>query len=165
MYWWNIKALKKELLAGPLSEAKIFPYLLASTIVVSLMLIPVTGEWVETQLDVYNALIGVVITALGTYYAYRCNGGATGKNFLQHYFSLGWVVGIRLGVMVMIPAFLLLFLVLAAQEGYTGATTWGDIIFITLLSLFYFWRLGKHIKDVATGGSTTEVSASTESAS
>lgn len=166
MYWWNLKAVKNELTTSSFSDAKIFPYFLVYTVVLSLVLVPVPGEWTNTQLDVYNGLIGMVIAILGTYYTYRCNGGVNGKDFLQRYFVLGLVVGVRFGVVVMLPALVLLFGVLAAREGFSEATTWGDVVFVSLLSLAYFWRLAKHIKDVATSTSvTTKVPASTESVS
>lgn len=153
MYWWKIQGLKKELSQGPLSEQAFFPYLLADVILVMLGDISFPGEYNYTDIDLIAGLLGLVIAVLGTYYLYYwCNNGPSGENFLQRYFALGWVIGVRLLVMVMLPAFLILFFILAAREDYSGAMTWGDVAFIAFLSILYFWRVGKHMKDVANQG-------------
>lgn len=146
MYFWNIEKLKKTLQKGPLTEAEAFKYLFVTTIAWCMGYIQF-GEY--NIFDVYFSLILVVLEILGLIYAYKCNGGAKGKNFLQIYISIAWVVSIRWIVLVMIPCLAIYITALVIYSTVPEVTTLQDIIFSSLLLISYFWLLGKHIKDLA----------------
>lgn len=147
MYFWKIEKLKKDLLKKPLSESESFKYLFANMAMYSLGTIPFPKNNIW---DIYLAIIMVPITALGVYYAYRCNGGTNGSNFLQKYLSIGWVVFIRWFVLVMFPAIAIYALIMMAMfTSIQNNTTLFDAIFFNLLYISYFWLFGKHIKGAA----------------
>lgn len=148
MYWWNIEALKKILATRSLTESEIFPYLMAYIITSSFSLIPILGV-PYNQLDVYNGIMAAVVVIAGTYYLYLSNGGKDGQAFLQSFFALGWVVGVRYIVMVFLPFLIVAALFIWPLQGDSVETTWIDVIATTLISAGYFLVLGKHIKDLA----------------
>ena len=144
MYFWRIEKLKKDLLKKPLSESESFKYLFANLVLYSLAMIP----FLENNIwDVYSAIIMTLITAIGVYYVYKCNKGASGSNFLQKYLSIGWVVGIRWIVLVMLPIMIVYFVTVEIYAGIPESTTLSDVLFLNSLYITYFWLLGKHIKD------------------
>ena len=145
MYFWKIDKLKKDLVKQSLSESESLKYLIATAIVYSLEMIP----FLENNLwDVFSALIMGIITIFGVYYAYKCNRGSSGSNFLQKYISIGWVVGIRWVVLVALPIVIVYFIAVGIYiAGIPESTTLSDMVFLNLLYLTYFWLLGKHIKD------------------
>jgi len=146
MYFWKIEKLKNDLLKKPLSESESFKYLFATTVLYSLGMTP----FLENNIwDVYSAIITALITAIGVYYVYKCNKGASGSNFLQKYLSMGWVVGIRWSVFVMIPLMIVYFVIVAILSSIPDNTTLSDLLFFNLLYIQFFWLLGKHIKEVA----------------
>ena len=146
MYFWKIEKLKNDLLKKPLSESESFKYLFATTVLYSLGM----TQFLENNIwDVYSAIITALITAIGVYYVYKCNKGASGSNFLQKYLSMGWVVGIRWSVFVMIPLMIVYFVIVAILSSIPDNTTLSDLLFFNLLYTQFFWLLGKHIKEVA----------------
>ncbi|MDP3986959.1 MAG: hypothetical protein Q8P81_01915 [Nanoarchaeota archaeon] len=146
MYFWKINRLKSDLLKKPLSESESFKYLFATLILLSLVTIP----FLENNIwDVYSAIIATIITAMGVYYIYKCNKGAKGKNFLQRYISIGWVMGIRWSVLIALPIIAIYLIVMALSGGIPDYTTLAEVIFFNLLHISYFWFFGKHIKEVS----------------
>ncbi len=146
MYFWKINKLKSDLLKKPLSERESFKYLFATLVLYSLGMIPIleNNTW-----DIYSAIITALITAIGVYYVYKCNKGASGNNFLQKYLSIGWVVGIRWIVLIMLPIMIIYFIAIEIYSGIPDYTTLAEVIFSNLLYLSYFWLFSKHIKEVA----------------
>ena len=143
MYFWKINKLKKDLVKQPLSESESFKYLIATTISYSFGMIP----YLENNiLDVYSALMTGIITVFGLYYVYKCNRGSSGSNFLQKYLSIGWVMGIRWIVLVMLPIMIVYFTAVIIYPGISESTTLLDVVFFNLLYITYFLLLGKHIK-------------------
>ena len=146
MYFWKINRLKNDLLKQPLSESESFKYLLATTVLYSLAMIP----FLKNNLwDIYSAIAMAVVTVFGVIYAYKCNMGANGKNFLQKYLSIGWVVGIRWIVLIMLPITIIYFIAIEIYSGIPDSTTLSDAIFFNIFYISYFWLLGKHIRPVA----------------
>ncbi len=148
MYFWKIEKLKDDLTAGRLSTAEQFKYLLATEISWSLVSVPFISD-TNNWMDVANALIAVPLVGFGTYYLYVRNGGRDGINLFERYMSLAWVMTIRFLVLVVLPVFIIYFVVYATVAGTLGITTWPDVaIANSLLALFYF-LLGRHIRAVA----------------
>ncbi len=147
MYFWKIDKLKKELLKHPLSESETFKYLVATVILSSLAMIPVpflgNNIW-----DIYSSIIAGIITVFGVFYIYKCNGGASGSNFLQKSLCMGWVIGIRYFLLIMSPI-MIVYIVICLYLGLPESTTLPDVVFLNIIYSLYFWLLGKHIKDIA----------------
>lgn len=146
MYFWNIEKLKKDIIKKPLSEGEVFKYLIATTILYSLGMIP----FLENNIwDIISGITSGVVTVLGLIYLYVRNGGSSGVNFLQKYLALGWVMGIRFFVLIVCPVVIIYFSIIGV---YVGAipeeTTWHDIITMNLMYLVYFYLLGIHMKDI-----------------
>ncbi len=150
MYFWKIENLKKDLIKGSLSENESFMYLMATLIIYGFSTIPLLDS---TMWDVYAGLVGFVLQIIGAYYVYKCNKGSSGNNFLQKYLSIGWVLGIRWLIMVLIP-FVAVYIVCGwlAAVMYDVDILQYDFLNLFILSLFsisYYWLFGKHMKDVA----------------
>ncbi len=146
MYFWKIENLKKDFLTKPLTESETFKYIIVTTIVYGLTMIP----FLENNMwDVYSAICSALINVIGVYYIYKCNQGASGNNFLQKYLSLGWVTGIRWTVFVALPTTIIYFTAVDIFSSLSDSTTLSDIVFFNLLFITYFWRFGKHVKEIA----------------
>ena len=98
--------------------------------------------------------IDTIIIGFGTYYIYRCNGGENGERFLERYICLGWVVAIRWTVLFVTPTMVAFFVgnILMTEmlgEEMSEETDIFDMIFFTLVTLSYYYILGRHTRSVA----------------
>jgi hypothetical protein len=164
MYWWRLSRLKDQLRAGPMPSRQALSYLLATLILYSIPTF-VPGDTSEslTRLDWAFTVAAWIISIAGTWAVYRANGGTTGEDFLARYLSLGWVLLVRFAVFLAIPAVLigaavpLLLLTgpLTPEAGFEQffeqADPWLMLGFNVVLPATFFWRLGHHVGDVATG--------------
>ncbi len=147
MYFWKIKDLSTELIEEGLSQTESFKYLMANTILYSLCTIQYgnVNEW-----DNYSVAASIIIAVLGLWFIYKCNGGPNGKDILERYISIGWVLFVRLIVIFLIPAALITFTV---QEMYFGGvpdeSTAIDFVFIQLFEIIYILLMAKHINHIA----------------
>ena len=161
MYFWNIKALKKELVANALTESQVFAYFLAvltlETVTFQLAtLFPGTGD---TDVWDYVGFVGsVVFTVGGTLVAYRQNGGSAGRGFLVRYFSLLWVLTVRFLVFLLPLLVLAMIPMVYFSEALFGTDAEGEdfaalSMYVVLLSwvwfLVFYYRLAVHIREVA----------------
>jgi hypothetical protein len=79
MYFWQNQRLKSLLVSRQLSEREVLPFAMGSSALVYLISSyprRMNGIW-----DMAGAIIGLVITVLGTIFIYRQNGGASGQHF------------------------------------------------------------------------------------
>ncbi|MGM7319434.1 hypothetical protein [Idiomarina sp. ST10R2A5] len=146
MYFWNIDALKRDFLQGRFSQTQAFYYLVLMLVLFTL---PV-GIWGDntTVWDKASLWVDLAFVILGTTVAYKSNGGRDGREFLERYVSLSWVLFIRL-----LPLVILLVLVASifrdifisdAGYGFTGY----DFAALVLISFIYYWRLSHHMSDL-----------------
>ena len=151
MYFWKIDNLKKDLINNAVSENDQFKYIfvfsICSSIVYILTSFPFYHQIENDIWDVYSAIIESGISILGTYYIFKINGGSNGNYFLQRYFSLSWVIGIRLLPFILLAGFV--FVMLSIGFGFDDAL---DDIFFNLglfsFIIIYYWLVGKHVKEV-----------------
>ena len=146
MYFWKINKLKEELRGSSLPEKESLKYLIASTIMYGIVMIPSSEI---NMYDIYSGIIQGIISVLGVIYIYRCNNGNNGKYFLQRYFSIGWVVFIRLTIMLALPSIIGYFTILVIYSEAPGHSTLYSILLPNVLSLLFYWRFGEHAKSVA----------------
>ena len=150
MYFWNINKLKQDIKDGGLSESEQFKYLLVCVVLMTLSEIFYLGESFSSVK--YDLAIDIIFAIFGTYYLYRCNGGANGKRFLEKFFSIGFVVGVRWIVFVIIPIVVVFFLDAVFMIFNMEDEKIFDIldyIISPIALIIYYWRSGVHIKDVA----------------
>lgn len=164
MIWWNIKKLKTLLIERPLSSSEKFSYLLANTIVLTLSVgFAELASESSAVLVAANTAATLVIAIVGCIYVYHCNGGKDGAQLLTRFTAIGWVVFVRwtaIGIPILVLV-MLCFLIAAMVLGIALAgkqfnpdsiDRWLPIISLPLewaWMLFYYQRLGSHVKDVA----------------
>lgn len=153
MYFWRIDRLKEDLRSG-LTERESFRYLFFTFLLYAFcteigLLFP------EENPNRWSHLIAVVCWAavlVGTYLTYRSNGGAYGHRFAERFFAITWVIGIRLMVLTG-PILLVLYIgievVAPAPPGAIEAR-WYDVLILTVYVGLFYWRVCKHLADVAT---------------
>ena len=155
MYFWRIELLKSELRRGPLSQRAAFGYILA-TLVTYAVLTGFPGAWNNdptppTVTDWIGFVAAIFITVSGTYASYRANGAGVGEDFASRYFALGWVLGIRLMVMVVVPLILgvFLFLYLIRAEPTDAEICWLAVGTAVAVQLVFYRQLWSHIGQLA----------------
>jgi hypothetical protein len=148
VYFWKIESLKRDLIAGALSERERLHYLLwlggVTTAAYAIPLGP-PNVW-----DHAYSVVMVLGFILGTVYLYYCNHGRSGSDFLTRYVSLSWVFGIRFTVLVSLPT---IVAGLIAESLLLGAvpedSTFFESALSALLEVGYFMRLGRHFSEVS----------------
>ena len=134
MYFINIKQLKQDIINKEFSEKDRFIYIIAYTILGELSFLAFIENSTAPMITDYISGIGtIIITAIGTYYLYLANEGSKGEDFLGRYFSIVWVVIIRL-----LYPYLFLSTVILIIMG-TGFDVDSNILEITMMifSLLY----------------------------
>src|SRR4051794_11027223 len=117
MYWWNLRAAKSELGAGAPGSRALLPYVVAfamfETFVMEFSFLTPAQEDPTSARVWLIALASAAITAFGCVYAYYCNGGARGTQFLERLLVLGWVTGVRYAAFMALALVLFVGLVVA----------------------------------------------------
>jgi len=151
MYWWNLRAAKRDLSARPLDSRQLLPYLLAlvilETIVVEFAFLAPSSQDLGAR-QWFFASATVVVTVLGCLYVYRQNGGATGQRFLERFLVLGWVTGIRVTVFVFFCFLGILFLAELSPLLSGGLENWIDTVLGPFVFIYYLY-LGHHVGSLA----------------
>ncbi len=147
MQFLNPDPLIEDFRARRFDEAEVGPYFLATMILAALIAIyPASSA--DDGWDVLQALSTAVITLFGILHLRKRNGDTFGDGFLAKYFSLGWVVGIRL-LLFAIPLTAVV-LALAAISG--GRAAFDPALLLLTVGLevtFYVW-LGQLIERTLT---------------
>jgi hypothetical protein len=146
MYFWRIEQLKTEMAARPLTDREALPYLLWNvTLTTAVSCFPSTtfNVW-----DGVSAAFSVALVVLGTIYIFRQNGASKGQHFLQRYFAIGWVVGLR-WIVALVIAGVPLFLGLESMGMLSEETSWHIFLFFTVAEVILYWRIGFHVRDLA----------------
>lgn len=142
-YIWSIDALKSALITRSFSQKDQLIFLLLSSLVHMLVSMSVYNFRTRTA---YSELISVVIFIGAIIYAYICNGGVHGKDFIARYIAVSWVVTIRvLGVLVIPMA-----VVLIVGERYMSFYLfyYMRITMRILVLLFTYWCICAHLFDL-----------------
>lgn len=148
MYFWQLKRLKHNMAARPLSEREVLPYLLVyitTSTAIFYIPEPFTNVW-----DALSAIFSTMLGLVGSFYIYMQNGGANGEYFLQRYLAIGWVVTFRwLLIFSVTTVILLILLELASLIPFSEETTWYDFLYLTICEAIVYQRIGHHVRDVA----------------
>jgi hypothetical protein len=147
MYFWNITALKEDLIADSVTERNRLGYFLWSGGMYVLGAFPLGDANMWDRLDWVGMLI---VFVFGSLYAYRCNALGDGRDFLTRIIALGWVFGVRFTVSIVIPVVIAAFVIEEIAMGEVAETTTPfQTAALILLEVVFYWRLGHHVKDVA----------------
>jgi hypothetical protein len=145
MYFWRIERLKAQMATRPLSEREALPYLIVFVgLSAAVVYIPQT---MSNVWDGLGAAWSVALAVVATIYIYRQNGGADGQHFLQRYFAIGWVVGIRWLVILVLAT--IAFIATLTALGVETESTWYDFMFRAIAEAVVYWRIGHHVRDLA----------------
>ncbi|MBW3696009.1 hypothetical protein EK599_09895 [Vibrio sp. T187] len=136
MYFWKIDRLKHDLRNELVTEHEFLKYLIASTIIVGLALMPLSET---NDLDMLSAGISIPIAVFGTLATFHVSNK---RNFVAQFIAVTWVVGIRL-----IPAAILLLML--TLDSSSTETTQLEVAAFALVELIFYWRVIHHIKDIA----------------
>ena len=147
MYFWKIDKLSEELVSNELTEPESFKYLMANSVLYALVIIQYD---IPNKYDTWGGIVGVFITIVGLWFIYKCNGGKNGKQIMQRYLSVGFVVFIRIFVLFMLPAIITSLII---QEIYLGGIpeeTTLSLFIVTVISqvVLILW-VAKHINNIA----------------
>ncbi|MCP4580556.1 MAG: hypothetical protein GY839_02980 [candidate division Zixibacteria bacterium] len=148
MYIWNIKALKKSLKEKPISEKESLKYLIVYIFIFSVFV--ADPPIYENLWQVVSYIVWGLGGVIGALYLYTKNNGKNGKHFLQRYFSIGWVINVRLTVLIYLPVIIIEYLIKSVIFGDLAEFyTWHTIILGLGFYIFLYWRIGYHISEVA----------------
>jgi len=147
MHIWNIDKLKKSLGKGTFPEDDQFKYLLANVIIGPL---PIQFKTLHYEYKSYW-LFTFAITIFGIIYCFNMNSGKKGSHFLSRFLSVSFVINIRL-YFFLLP--IILIVLIAAFAFDFGGLSSDAIEYIIvagfcLFELFYYWRVGYHLKEVS----------------
>ena len=90
--------------------------------------------------SVASGFASIVITIMGVLHLKKQNNDSFGNSFLTKYFSLGWVVTIRM-LIVTIPAAVVIF-ALASIVGGDDAIEPAVAVFTIAIEILFYWWLG-----------------------
>jgi len=146
--------VRVELRAEEFADGEIAPYFFAYAILESVMWIFAFGE--ANPWDIAASVASVVITVFGILYLKKKNGDTFGNGFLNKRFALGWVIGVRI-ILIVIPSAVALFAV-ATIIGGEGAVDPAGALFVIMVEVLFYWWLGQlflesHPREVCSGGS------------
>ncbi len=141
MYWWNIEKLKLELAAGPLRPSLAYTY--GAIYVVCAAPLGFMPHGAYNGWDTISMLVAATIAFAGIRACYLANGGPNGRDFLDRFFSLSFVVTVRL-----LPALAIAVVLLGLLKGEKEEATVVDAI-TSLLGGLIYWRTAVHTRSVA----------------
>ncbi len=151
MYVWNIQALKDEIKSGNFGDKEAIPYIVVTIFLYELGFELMSRWGVVENYNVWdsvNTVLTIVITVLGTIYAYRQNGGSHGKDFANKFFAISFVMGIRFLVYsIGLIAVLILYWSYAYSDDEEIPTTFVEVGVYAMWYLLLYYRIGKHIED------------------
>lgn len=155
MYFWKVTLLKQHLIKNRLTETQLFCYILTYIAMSAISSMDIFGDFPATEPDLWiyaDSALNILIPIIGTFAAFHANGGGTGVNFAERYFSLGLVVTIRF-VVLLIPVIALITVYWAYTYGLESDSPdpSSSIVFpvIWIWYIAMYANIAKHIGNVA----------------
>ena len=151
MYLWKIENLKEDIRTKQLTEKDRFIYMFIGLIITySIMnIMTLIASEDGNMWDVASSLLEILTIYLGTFLAFRANGGAMGVDFLGKYMSIAFVISLRF-----IPLYILISIIMGINYYFIfpnieeAETTLLDTVLFFVAGIAMYWRIIKHIKDV-----------------
>jgi hypothetical protein len=152
LYLWRVEKLKADMVAHPLSERQIIPY-----VVLDVFLSVIAGRTTQSQSPqgIVDLTVGfcAVLAVVATIYIYRQNGGAAGQHFLQRYLTIGWVVSVRcFPILFLVSIYVRVILRIVGVERpgvQIEEAYWHYFISVALYQVIVWWRISYHVRDLA----------------
>jgi len=147
MYLWDVSGLKDELINRTLAESTKFAYLFIYVIAMTFYMFEPGLGVEEAKSDArqfWANIIFALIVVGGTLVAYIANGGESGENFADRYFSLGLVSLVRVLALSM-PV----FVIIAAINMAPGTKLNALIAIGIVTSVIQYAYLAMNMLDVA----------------
>ena len=151
MYFWKIEALKTDIREGNLTEKQkfIYAFIYIFSCEALLNLAAFTPNLDLNMWDGIYSVSSVIIMTVGTLFAFKANGGSLGTDFLGKYFSIGFVVVIRFGVILIpISAGIFSYSYYAFPEDSDITSSSWDTVPVIVWYAALYWRTVIHIRDV-----------------
>ena len=161
LYFWRIEALKNELRNGPLAAGSSFAYVVATLLLYTLATVTpgLSSASPATAVDWLTSGLMLLFVGIGSYAAYRANGGLGGSDFAARYFALGWVLFIRLAVLLFLPALAVIFVLGGALWAFEvegdrmdRVFGWAGAAFGLAFEIAYYSRLTHHFREIVVSG-------------
>jgi len=105
MYFTRLAPLKDELAGAGLTERDRYRYAMAWMIAITIF--TGLGGGLNGTWKTGTVILDLIITVLGVGYAWRRNGGESGRAFLDRYFSIGWVINFRVILVQLVLALII----------------------------------------------------------
>ena len=150
MSFWKIEKLQEDIKSNEFSEKDRFIYAL---IFLTLATASIEFEiWLPSgNLNIWDGVTSISCFLIGTagmIFAFVANGGSNGKDFLGRYFSIGFVLFIKLMVLIIPISGVVYAIEMQVYGAYVEYTTAYSAVAIIVLFAAYCWRVYKHIGDV-----------------
>ena len=142
MQFISAEPLVGKFRSGTFEEAEVGPYFM-----LYMVLTAIAGALYVREVDAWDIASGIAsipITFLGLLYLKEKNGGTFGNQFLAKYFSLGWVVALRM-LLIGIPAMIAVIAIATITGGDKAVAPASCLFFIAFEVAFYGW-LGELIR-------------------
>lgn len=121
---------------GTFEQSEVGPYFMAYMIFMAVMWIFAFGE--PNPWDIAAGLASVVITVFGVLHLKRQNLDTFGNDFVYKYFCLGWVITVRM-LLLVIPAAVVIFALASIVGGDDALSPAGALFTIGFEIVFYWW--------------------------
>ena len=151
MIWFDIKELERGLRNGDLSDKDIFNYLLANSIMFSIVPYISSNNYTTKWLLAIEIVIAITITVIGTKKTFDINFAADNKDYFKRFLSLSFVTGIRLVVFVAIAAIPIGTIVYFVDKNIGANENVKDLfnlILMAVVGVFYYYMLTNSFKRV-----------------
>lgn len=148
MYFWSLKSLREDLRGNDSSDTMAWPYFCGFLVLMAVSDIAMLGERGKPiqDSDRWAVWISAILSIVGAYYAFRKNGGKTGRRFFNRFFPLAWVVGFRT-LMLFVPFLIVIGLIFSPRD-IEILVHWIDLAMSPALVWIYY-RVGQEVGAVA----------------
>ena len=152
MIWLNIEKLEENISNDKLSNKDGFNYVLAYFILSAISFAVGYGD-MSGSIRFIGAMINVVITIWGLNAIYKINLDIDGKDFFKRFFSIFWVIGMRVlvaALVISIFAGILIAILLDNGSNLSSGTNpmigFVQVIFTSLYSIIVFLMMNSFRK-------------------
>ncbi len=152
MYFIKYHPLKTQLRNRELSDREALPYFIIFLGLTTFFMEFSSNDYMN-RWNYLSGILNISITLAGLIYAYMQNGGKSGYDIIQKFVVLGWVVAVRVFIIVLLLYFTLAFL-FDLFDVVNVSDNLLEVIILSAVELIYYQRLGHHIKD--TNGDLSE---------
>ncbi|MHB9141761.1 MAG: hypothetical protein ACYC25_07810 [Paludibacter sp.] len=144
MIWLDLKQMERKLSTNDISEKETLNYYLAFFIIVSVYVILATFlrtlinvKDVSTSTSLIQVILNTVIKVIGILYVYHINSKRNNKDFFLRFFSVSFVIFIRLIIYTLSIGFIVLILIYLFIDIKALSSNYSIYIFQLFQIVFY----------------------------